>query len=63
MNRVKQTIIKNYTYHFYDDMISMKTFDPDNIKIDEMSYKSILINYIRCMAIKRQLKINSVNPL
>ena len=43
----------------------MKNFDPNNIKIDEKSYKDILIYYIGYLTIKylKYVKINSVNPL
>ena len=33
--------IKNHTYHFFDVIINIKKFDPNDIKIDEKSYKSI----------------------
>ena len=41
------------------------TFDSDNIKIDEKSYKNILIYYIGYVTIKdsKYVKINSVHPL
>ena len=63
-NKVKDINIKNYTYYFFDDIINVKNFDPINIKIDEKSYKNILI-YIRYVTIKdsKYAKINSVNPL
>ena len=35
--------IKNRTYYFLNDIINIKNFDPNNIKIDEKSYKNILI--------------------
>ena len=35
--------MKNRTYYFFND-INIKSFDPNNIKIDEKSYKSILID-------------------
>ena len=46
-------------------MINIKTLDPNKIKIDEKSYKNILIYYIRYVMIKglRYVKINSFNPL
>ena len=34
-NNVKDINIKNRTYHFFDDIISIKEFDPNNIKLDE----------------------------
>ena len=44
--------IKNRTYYFFDDIINIKNFDPNNIKIDEKSYKNILIYYIGYVTIK-----------
>ena len=43
----------------------MKNIDPNNIKIDEKSYKDILIYYIGYVMTKdlQYRKINSVNPL
>ena len=43
----------------------MKKFDPNNIKMDEKSYKNILIYYIGYVTIKnlKYVKINSINPL
>ena len=41
----------------------IKDFDPNNIKLDEKSYKNILIYYIEYVMIKKDLKIYSVNPL
>ena len=34
MGLVKQIDIKNRTYYFYNDMIDIKTFDSDLLKID-----------------------------
>ena len=34
-NKVKDISIKNYAYHFFDDIINIKDFDSNNIKIDE----------------------------
>ena len=64
-NKVKHMEIKNRTYHFFDDIINIKNFDPNNIKIDEKSYKNILIYNIGYVTIKdsKYVKINSVNPL
>ena len=45
-NNVKDINIKNHTYYFFDDIISIKDFDPNKIKTDEKSYKNILIYYI-----------------
>ena len=42
-NKIKDVDIKNHTYYFFDGIINIKNVDLDNIKIDEMSYKNILI--------------------
>ena len=46
-------------------MINLKSFDPNNVKVEEKSCKNILICYIGCVMIKdsKYLKIYSVNPL
>ena len=64
-NNVKGINTKNHTYYFFDDIFSIKDFDPNNIKIDEKPYKNILIYYTAYVTVKdsKYLKINSVNPL
>ena len=63
--KVKDISIKNHRYYFFDDIINIKIFDPNNIKIDEKSYKNIVIYYIGYVTIKdsKYIKITSVNPL
>ena len=41
MGTIKKIDIKNRTYYFYNDMIDIKTFDSDLLKIDKKSYKDI----------------------
>ena len=57
--------IKNRTYYFFNDIVNINNFDPNNIKIDENSYTNTLIYYIRYVTIKdsKYVKINIVNPL
>ena len=64
-NIVKDISMKSHIYYFFDDIINIKEFDPNNIKLDENSYKNILIYYIGYMTIKdlKYVKISSVNPL
>ena len=52
-NKIKVIDIKNQTYYFFDDIINMKNFNSNNIKIDEKSYKNILIYYIGYAKIKK----------
>ena len=66
MGEVKQINIKNRTYYFYNDMINLKDFKSNLLKIDKKSQKNIDIYYIGYIAIKKiddYENIYSVNPL
>ena len=63
---IKQIDIKNRTYYFYNDMIDIKTFYSDLLKIDKKSYKEIGIYNIGYITIKKSddyENIYNVNPL
>ena len=64
-NKFIDISIKNHTYYFFNDIVNIKIFNPNNIKMDENSYKNILIYYTGCLTIKdsKYVKINSINPL
>ena len=53
METVKQVDIKNRTYYFYNDVINIKKFDSDFLKIDEKSYKDIGIYNIGYITVKK----------
>ena len=62
---IKQIEIKNRTYYFFNDMISLKDFESNLLKIDKKSYKNIVIYNIRYITIKKiddYESIFSVNP-
>ena len=61
-NKVKGIDTENHTYYFFDDIINIKIFDPNNIKIDEKSHKNILLYYTGYVMIKdfEYMKINSI---
>ena len=70
MGKVKQITIKNRTlnrkYYFCDDMINLKNFKWNLLKIDKKSYKNIgiyNIGYITIKKIDDCENIYSVNPL
>ena len=66
MGKVKQIEIKNWTYYFYNDMINLKNFESNLLKIDKKHYKGIDIYYIGYITIKKIgdcENIYSVNPL
>ena len=66
MGEVKQISIKNRTYYSYNDIIDLKDFDLNLIKIDKNSYKNIDIYYIGYITIKKiddYESIYSLDPL
>ena len=66
MGTVKQIDIKNWTYYFYNDIIDLKSFKSNLLKIDKKSYKDIGIYNIGYITIKKIgdcENIYSVNPL
>ena len=64
-NKVKDINNINQTFYFFDAIINIKNFDSNNIKIDEKSYKNLLIYYTGYVTIRNSeyVKINSVNRL
>ena len=64
MEEVKALNIKNQTYYFFNDMISIHNFQSNLLKIDKKPYKDFGIYYIGYITIKKIGKnIHSVNPL
>ena len=66
MEEFKELSIKNQTYYFFDDMIDIKKFISNLLKIDKKSYKDIDIYFIGYITIKKfsdYENIHRVNPL
>ena len=66
MGEFKQINIKNRTYYFYNDIIDLKNFEPNLLKIDKKSYKNIDIYYIGYSIIRKiddYGSVYTVNPL
>ena len=69
MGSVKELNIKNQTYYFYDDMIDIRNFHSNLLKIDKKPYEDVDIYYIAYITIKKfdkfsdHEKIHTVNPL
>ena len=53
MGEVKQINIKIRTYYFHNDMINIKNFEPNLLKIDRKSCKNIGIYNIGYITIKK----------
>ena len=66
MGETKELNIKNQTYYFLDDMIDIRNFQSNLLKIDKKPYKDSNIYYINYITIKKFSdckNIYSVNPL
>ena len=66
MRNLKELSINNPTYYFYNDIINLKDFHSNFLKIDKKQYKEIDIYYFGYITIKKIgscKNINSVNPL
>ena len=53
MGQVKEKKIKNQTYYFFNDMINIKNFPSNLLKIDKKLRKDIDIDYIGYIMIKK----------
>ena len=62
MGSTKEINTKNRTDYFYDDIINIKDFDSNLLKIDKKPFKNIAIYYIGYITKKDKYAINSVNP-
>ena len=66
MGTIKEIMIKNQTYYFYNNIIDVKVFDSSMLKLNKKSYKDLDIYNIGYVTIKKigyGYDINSVNPL
>ena len=64
-NKFRDMSRKYHKCYFSNNIINIKDFDPNDIKINEKSYKNISIYYIGYVTVKdpKYIKINSVNLL
>ena len=51
-NKVKYINIKNQACYFFNDIINIENFDPNNIEIDEKLYKNVFIYCIGYVTLK-----------
>ena len=43
MRRIKQINIENHPYYFFNDLINIKSFDPNLLDIDKVSVKVLML--------------------
>ena len=60
---IRQLNIKRRTYYFYNDLINIKNFNINNLKLDKKGVLDNDVYYIGYITKKPQWDINSVNPL
>ena len=53
MRSIKEINIKNRTYYFYNDIIDLKTFDSNNLKLDKKTYKNLNILILNMLQLKK----------
>ena len=53
MGEVKQINIKNRTYYFYNNMINIENFEPNLLKIDRKSYKTLVFTTSDILQLKK----------
>ena len=58
MGEVKELNIKNRTYYYFDDMIDIRKFESNLLKINKMSYRDFDIYYIGYNTIKKLSNCN-----
>ena len=72
MGNVKDFNINNQTYYYFDDMIHIRKFESNSLKINKKSHRDLDIYYICYLTIKKFSNCNSdcdyenirsVNPL
>ena len=60
---VRQLNIKGRPYYFYNDLINIKNFNINNLKLDKKGVLDNNVYYIDYITEKSQWNVNSVNPL
>ena len=60
---IRQLNIKGRTYYFYNDLINIKNFNNNNLKLDKKGVLGNDVYYIGYITKKPQCNVNSVNPL
>ena len=57
-NKVKDIVIKNLTYYFFNDIINIENFDSNNIKIDVIQVIQKYSYILHCTCDYQRFKIH-----
>ena len=63
MRNLKELSINNQSYYFYNDIINLKGFHSNLLKIDRNQYKEIDIYYIGYITIKKLVIVQILTVL
>ena len=57
MGKIKDINIKKRTYYFYNDMVNIKDFNSNLLKLDKKSFKNISISTLDTLQKKKNTKL------
>ena len=60
---IRQLNIEGRTYYFYKDLINIKSFNSNNLKLDKKAVLGNDVYYLGYITKKTQWNFNSVDPL
>ena len=60
MGEVKQANIKNRTYYFYNDIINLKDFEPNLLKIGKSHTKTLIFTTLETSRLKKMMIIENI---
>ena len=63
MRKVKELNIKNRTYYYFHDIINIKNFHSNLLRIDRKQYKDINIYYIGYILLKKFVIVKTLTVL
>ena len=57
MGSIKEISIKNRTYYFYNDIIGIKNFDSNNLKLDKKRTKILIFTILDMLQLKKLVMV------
>ena len=63
MGKVRELNIKTWTYYYFNDIINIKDFHSNLLRIDKKQYKDIDIYYIGYITVKKLVIVKILTVL
>ena len=57
MGSLKEIMIKNRTYYFYNDIIDIETFDSNMLKLDKKRTKILIFTILDMLQLKKLVMV------